>query len=213
MNQNTGFLNREVDGQRYVVYVPWGLKPPYPTILFLHGMGESGTDGLSQSDTGLGHAIRRNPEAWPFLVLFPQKPTGDVRWSDHAEIVNKILAATQAEWELSTGKRYITGLSQGGYGTFALAANLDWQFAAAVPICGIMVKEVDPLPLTAIPFWIFHGSDDEVVPAADSLEAVEILKSVRANVRLTLYPGVGHNSWDLAYAEPDLPNWLLKLKL
>jgi hypothetical protein len=42
---------------------------------------------------------------------------------------------------------------------------------------------------------------------------VAILMSMKADVRYTEYPGVGHDSWDNAYSDPGLLPWLLSHKL
>jgi len=41
----------------------------------------------------------------------------------------------------------------------------------------------------------------------------EALKAAGGNMRYTEYPGVDHNSWDKAYAEPELMTWLLAQSL
>ena len=62
-----------VDGDSWpaVVYVPVGYTPDkeWPLIVFLHGMGERGTDGWKQAEVGIGRAIRLNPERFPALVV------------------------------------------------------------------------------------------------------------------------------------------------
>jgi predicted peptidase len=101
------------------------------------------------------------------------------------------------------------------------------MFAALVPICGgieppralpalktDLASDYDPYRDTAqkigkIPAWVFHGADDPVVPIAGSQKMVEALKTLGGEVRYTEYPGVQHNSWDKAYAEPELREWLL----
>jgi predicted peptidase len=76
----TGFLNRaiEVEGvsHRYQVYVPadYTCARRWPVILFLHGSGERGSDGILQTPIGLGESIRRCAERWPAIVVFPQAP-------------------------------------------------------------------------------------------------------------------------------------------
>src|SRR5215469_6471616 len=68
--RETGFLNR--DG--YMVYVPRDFDPAraWPVILFLHGAGERGTDGLRPTQIGMGAAIRSNAELVQAIVVFPQ---------------------------------------------------------------------------------------------------------------------------------------------
>ena len=67
-----------------------------------------------------------------------------------------------------------------------------------------------------VPVWAFHGLRDDVVLPKDTQDIVaEILRLRRAagidtnTVKLTLYAQANHDSWDSAYAEPDLPGWLL----
>lgn len=78
--KETGFLDRvvTVDGARYPyqVYVPSNYDDTHewPVILFLHGAGERGSDGLLQTTVGIGPAIRRNPERFPAIVVMPQAP-------------------------------------------------------------------------------------------------------------------------------------------
>jgi len=35
------------------------------------------------------------------------------------------------------------------------------------------------------------------------------MKALGGEVHYTEYPGVGHNSWEKTYAEPDLLTWML----
>jgi predicted peptidase len=75
-------------------------------------------------------------------------------------------------------------------------------------------KVADPYAETArrigsTPIWIFHGDADETVPVEESRKMAQALQNAHANVRYTEYPGIGHNAWDNAYAEPELVPWLL----
>lgn len=82
----TGFLDRRIvaggSSFPYVVYVPrdYDSRRAWPVILFLHGAGERGTDGVRPTQVGLGSAIRFSPEKFPAIVVFPQVPP-DQRWS------------------------------------------------------------------------------------------------------------------------------------
>jgi predicted peptidase len=62
--------------------------------------------------------------------------------------------------------------------------------------------------IARIPVWVFHGADDGTVLPIRSRNMVEALKKAGGNPIYTEYPGVGHVSWDKAYAEPDLLKWL-----
>jgi predicted peptidase len=67
--------------------------------------------------------------------------------------------------------------------------------------------------IAKIPIWIFHGEADPTVPVTESRLMVEALKAAGANPAYTEYPGVGHNSWDRAYAETAFAKWLLSQQL
>jgi len=236
---DTGFLNRTavVDGvtYQYQVFVPsnWNKKVKWPVILFLHGYGEEGDDGIVPTDVGLAHAIREHVDRFPFVVAMPQCHKNDW-WTTPAMQVQalKALDQTMQEFEVDPQRVYLTGLSMGGFGTWAIASGHPGKFAALVPICGgIRLHHVsdtpnyhdvddsaDPYAATAkkignTPVWVFHGGDDDTVPVTESRQMVEALKAAGGNVRYTEYSGVKHNSWDKAYSEPELPTWLLAQRL
>lgn len=232
----TGFLDRSitVDGVAYpyVVYVPRAYDPgrAWPAILFLHGAGERGDDGLLQSEVGLPSAIRRNPERWPAIVVIPQGPEGR-QWAGDAErIALAALEATEAELRIDPGRVYLTGLSMGGAGTWSLAARNPKRFAAIVPVCGWIVPmkgrpewdrdiaasgfdPADPYASAArilreVPIWIWHGAEDQSVPVSESRSMHAALERAGAAVRYSELAETGHNAWDPAYRSEELPRWL-----
>lgn len=208
---NSGFFNKSTkSGRPYVVYVPKDARPPHPTILFLHGRGESGKDGMLPLAVGLPLAIIRNHVRWPFLVIIPQKPDFDPLWPTERGYLDEVLALSESEFDIDPHRRYLTGLSQGGNGTFDLVGRLRWQFAAAAPVCG---WSMDPTTLADrfrhVPVWAFHGLKDDVILPERSAEAVEIIRSGGGRVKYTQYPNHNHNSWDEAYQQSELPRWLL----
>lgn len=229
-----GFVKASLtlQGEKFVyqVFVPhaWSPSEEWPVILFLHGAGERGNDGRQQLAVGLGPAVRRQEKRFPALVVFPQCRQG--AWWTDPQMEELALAALNETLERYNGDReriYLTGISMGGYGTFYLAARHPELFAAAVAICGGVVppprvsrslppdlRGGDPYRkmaarLASIPFWIFHGSADPIVPVEESRRMVAALQAAGARVKYTEYPGVGHNSWDRAYAEPGLFGWML----
>jgi predicted peptidase len=124
---------------RYQVFVPynWDKHKKWPVILFLHGAGERGEDGLLQTDVGLGHAIREQVARFSFVVVMVQCPQESV-WTD-SEMEEQALAAldrSMKEFHGDSGRIYLTGISMGGYGTWDLAAKYPHRFAAYAPICG-----------------------------------------------------------------------------
>lgn len=138
----TGFLDRTLklagDPYRYQVYVPATFTPDrrWPVILFLHGAGESGTDGLLPTEVGIGSAIRRHADRFPALVVFPQARPKNEGWrGDTAAAALRVLDRTVAEFRGDPHRLYLTGLSMGGSGTLRVAAEYPGRFAALVPVC------------------------------------------------------------------------------
>jgi predicted peptidase len=237
----TGFLDREITlgsiSYRYQVYVPvnYVRGKALPVILFLHGVGEGGEDGLLQTQVGLGPAIRQARERFPFIVVFPQARR-DHLWADEtATLALKTLDQTVKEFNGDPQRLYLTGISMGGFGTWYVAAKAPGKFAAIVPICGFVnlkrpdlpaerkafvlkdgpfAKSPDPYVAVAsqiskVPTWIFHGGADPVISPDESRRMFQTLKASGFDVKYTEYNGVAHDAWDRAYAEPDLVPWLL----
>jgi len=235
----TGFLDRtlkfEGNTYRYQVFVPanFDRHQLWPVILFLHGRGESGYDGLLQTEVGIGSAIRRSQGKMPFIVVMPQCP-GEKSWTDPdmGEMALAALGSAVREFHGDSKSLYLTGLSMGGYGTWEVAAHHPGKFAAIVPICSGLhppdghpeivssfvddPKVADPyaevaarIGRTATAIWMFHGANDPAVPVEESRKMAAALRAVGSKVKYTEYPDTGHNSWDKAYAEPGLWDWLL----
>jgi predicted peptidase len=227
---NRGFIERasEIDGVEYGyrVYIPAGYceTVPSPVILALHGSGEVGTDGRLPTEVGLGRAIRRYPDRYPAICIFPQVPAGEIWQGLGAQIAIAALDRTIAEFNIDLARVYLTGISMGGNGSWYLAYHFPQRFAAVVVVCGWIgerngkggvkypaigknATEVSRR-LDRLPLWIFHGAADAVVPVAESRLMATALRSIDANVRYTEFPAIGHNSWDRAYALAELTGWL-----
>lgn len=210
-----GFHNlviKDADGSeaKYVLFVPHNYKPEEaaPLILFLHGSGETGTDGKKQAEVGLGPAIKKMEKTFPAFAVFPQSQKRTWRAeSDDAKRALRILDEIEKKYKIDSKRIYLTGLSMGGYGTWSLAVAHPNKWAAIVPVCG----GGDPKQAEKIkdlPCWCFHGDDDKAVPVTKSREMIDALKKAGGKPEYTEYPGVGHNSWEKAYDTEKLYEWL-----
>jgi predicted peptidase len=193
----------------YQLYEP-PLPGPLPVILFLHGAGESGTDGVLPTTVGLGPAVLRDPQRFPSLIVFPQAE-GHGWTGRNLDAAIAALDDVMQNFAVDEDRVYVTGISMGGYGTWLMASNHPERFAAAVPICGGVAgdRERTAQRLAQMPQWIFHGDADDIIKVSESRTMVAALRNAGAPIRYTEYAGVGHNSWDRAYAEPELMPWLL----
>jgi len=226
------FLNRTVTVNgteyRYVVSVPgdWTAAKTWPIVLFLHGSEERGDDGVAQSKAGLANAVRNHAGHFPAIVVMPQCRL-KVSWEAPA-MEAQIMAALDASAKEFNGdpqRTYLTGFSMGGYGTWLIGARHPTRFAALVVVCGGIqwpaphkIRREEPYMAVAdkvagIPVWIFHGSADRNVSVTESREMAKLLRGREGEVRYTEYKGVGHESWDRAYNEPELPTWLFGHRL
>jgi predicted peptidase len=195
----------------YLLFLPEGYDKAdkrWPMILFLHGSGESGRD-LNKVKIHGPPKIVETKKDFPFILVSPQCPNSHRGWGPHA--LNALLADIVSQYKVDRERIYLTGLSMGGYGTWALAAAYPHWFAAIAPICGGGDPD-DAKRLKGLPIWVFHGAKDKTVPLSESEEMVDASKKVGADVRLTVYPDAGHDSWTQTYDNPELYKWLLKHK-
>jgi predicted peptidase len=202
----------------YLLFLPKGYDAKamkrWPMILFLHGAGERGTDVWKVATHGPPKNVAMHPD-FPFIVISPQCPERQV-WSKDALLA--LLDDITATYAVDTNRIYLTGLSMGGYGTWDLGLAHPEKFAAIVPICGggqilsiLLANHDKGSALNTLGVWAFHGGKDPVVPLEESQRMVEALKKVGvADVKLTVYPEAGHDSWTEAYNNPELYEWLLK---
>lgn len=200
----------------------------YPLVIFLHGMGERGSDNTKQLFHGSQMFLNpANQEKHPAFVIFPQCPE-DKMWANHKlprDLENlqteNISVPMQAVKELidiylqnpsvDPSRVYIMGLSMGGIGTYDIVSRFPDTFAAAIPICGA----ADEKRLAAgkkVRWRIYHGDADPVVPVNCSRKAYKALKKAGAKVEYFEFPGCQHVSWNLAFSQPDFMEWLFKQK-
>ncbi len=196
--------------RKYTVYVPEGYdgSKAYPVILFLHGAGERGEDGIVPAQVGLGPAIYNRPGGVPAIVVFPQARRTWSAGSPDSQAALKALDDVMAAYKVDPKRVLLTGLSMGGHGSWDLATAMPERFAAVVPICGPGEPEAADR-LKALPVWTFCGDADRDDTVLNLRAMVGALKRQGGTARLTEYRGVGHNSWDRAYNNPELIDWML----
>lgn len=202
----------------------------YPVVFFLHAAGERGSDNTLQLTHGgrlfLDDSVR---QAFPAIVVFPQCAS-DSFWANvriesregggrdflfqekgkPSQAMAMLLRLTKhilKEEAADKSRVYLGGLSMGAMGTFELLRRRPNVFAAAFAICG-GDNTRNVAKYAHVPLWIFHGEKDDVVPPDHSRVLVYHLQKLGVEPRYTFYPDANHNSWDPAFAEPDLLPWL-----
>lgn len=191
-------------------------KDGLPLLLFLHGAGERGSNPKVVKTHGPPKFLDTDQaKTWPFITVSPQCPDGKY-WSPQQLLV--LIDDIALRYPVDRSRIYVTGLSMGGFGTWMLLNEAPGKFAAAVPVCGggdpAWIKHIG-----AVPVWIHHGGADGVVPvqlSKNMFDAMSNADAVKAGKcpkpRLSIYPGVGHNSWVKAYDDPNVWSWLLSNK-
>lgn len=198
-----------VHSTHYLLYIPDEVPESgaYPLLLFLHGAGERGDDLEMVKKHGPPSLVDAQKD-FPFVLVSPQCPRNS--WWDSRELL-RLLDQVESKVPIDPDRVYVTGLSMGGFGTWALAMEAPRRFAAIMPICGGGdLERVERIK--HIPVWVFHGAKDPVVPVQRSDDMVNALKELGADVKYTRYPEANHDSWTETYANPEVYEWILSHK-
>ena len=197
----------------------------YPIMVLLHGSGERGSDNQKHLKHFLplvnNQVTRRK---YPFIYVIPQCPASSswshyVRHRDSANykmpkeatrplvMLRDLVISLERKYGTDPKRRYISGLSMGGFGALEMVAYYPGLFQAAVPVCG-GAHSSQFSAISKTPLWLFHGDMDPVVKVAMSRKVVEALRDRKKKVVYTELPGVQHDSWNAAYANPLWLDWL-----
>jgi predicted peptidase len=222
----------------YQILFPANYNPlvKYPVVLFLGGGGVfRGDDNMAQMQVGTEVFLSaENQQKFPSIVIFPQCSIDSYWTSEKVDRTQKpyiipiVSNAQNLNWPLQSAidlvkslvkskaadkkRLYIMGFSQGAMGTIEAVSRNPEMFAAAITICGAADLSYVKKYAKKLPLWVNHGDADGVLPVRHSRELVAALKEVGANVTYSEYPGVGHNSWDITFAQPTLLSWLFSFK-
>jgi len=194
----------------YIAYIPDRLSAHPALLLQLHGAGERGNGG-DELERVLIHGFSKvvnDSNLKDCIFIMPQCPA-DTFWVARIESIKKFIDDIIAAYCIDPNRVYLCGLSMGGFGTWYTAMAYPELFAAIAPCCGGgMAWNAHSLKM---PVWAFHGLDDTVVSPSQTIEMVEQLKTFHPNLKYSLYEGVGHNSWKIAFSEQTLA-WILSHK-
>lgn len=218
--QGGGFLHRayrDADGEhKYVVFVPWNYRPDtlWPVILYLHGAGERGTDGLVQTTVGLGPYVKARAQTFPFIVVFPQceETRGRIltAWSPTSPDGKRALAIldqVEHDFAIDLHKQILTGWSMGGYGAWSMAAAMPARWSAVVPVSAGGDTALAP-KLRDVTAWAFHGMTDQIVRVQESRRMIEAIRAAGGRPLYTEIPDAGHDVWKVVYADERLYQWM-----
>ena len=203
-------IKTEQGERKYTVYVPRVTTARRFTrsILFLHGAGERGRMASCRCRGGSARRSCNRPGGLPAIVVFPQARESWAADSADSKAALPALADVMTAYATDPKRVVLTGLSMGGRGS--------WELAAAHPE-QVRRGRADLRPgpadeasrIRGLPVWTFCGDADRDETVLDLRAMVEALEREGSHARLTEYRGVGHNSWDRAYNDPELIEWML----
>lgn len=198
----------------YLLYTPDGYDTStesYPLVIWLHGGDQGGSDIEKVKSSGIPKLIEEGKQ-YPFLVFSPQNPSEELLYP--IEKVDAALEEVVSKYRVDRSRIYVVGFSRGGFGAWALAEQFPDKFAAIVPIAGGGNRHYLNRTNEKAAFWVFHGSNDDVIPLSDSVVLYERLKALDRNARLTVLEGVDHSGVEWATLnDAELWDWLLKQRL
>ena len=210
------FQRRFLDGRAFQVFVPAGAGP-FPCVIFLHGVGENGTDGDKHLAVGLPPYVLAHETDFPAVVIAPQCRGPWMYVGDDERLVLGALEATGREVALDPDRIYLTGLSQGGCSAFDLGSKYPELWAAIVVVCGAG-RFADAMRLRRTPIRIYHGEKDPVIPPSGHHQFDEVtvggrdMSTVLPHAKYVEFEGADHFIWDRVYGDPELWEWLFAQK-
>ena len=205
------YVNSKNDSLHYILIKPMDYDPKkkYPLVVCLPygGYEASGAEFLSNDTNRVKHRA---------FIFVPNCPPGS-GWGNIPNypsidtLVYKAISTLDKEPGIDTKRRYVTGVSRGGYGSWNFICSRPDMFAAAIPISG----GGDPKfasKIVNVAIWAFHGAKDRNVPVSGSRDMIEAIKKAGGNPKYTEYPNEAHNIWNQVSETPGLIDWLFEQK-
>jgi predicted peptidase len=202
-------LQHEGRARNYTVFVPHDYNPRarYPVIVFLHGVLEAGSDGRKCVTVGLGPAVSTREATFPFIVVFPQS-TSDWRSDSNVALAMATLDAVLKDYPAADRDRVcLTGLSNGGDGTWSIGARYASRFAGLVPMCSGPNLD-DAARLTHTPIWAIHNQVDPFRSSGKVKAMCERIRQLGGDAKYTEYPTFGHDCWTRALSDEQVFDWM-----
>jgi predicted peptidase len=186
----------------------------YPLVVSLHHGGDHGSDNIRQTGSQPAAILstEENRKKYPAFHFVPQCPQSSA-WGGNASypaidsLVFEAIYALEQKYAIDEKRRYIGGISGGGFGSWYFIATRPHMFSAAIPICGGGDPSLAP-NMVDVAVWAFHGEWDRLAPVSGSRDMIEAIKKAGGNPRYTEYPETGHSIGHQVFQTPGLLDWL-----
>jgi predicted peptidase len=200
------FVDSKNDSLHYILIKPQGYdaSKKYPLVVCLP-YGGYVAPAAELLTTGL------NRRTYPVFIFVPYCAEG-TGWGGIPGVLDRDLLVYEtitslAEPAIDVKRRYVTGVSRGGYGTWQFICTRPDMFAAAIPVCGGGDPKLAS-KITKIPIWAFHGAKDKNVPVSGSREIIAAIKKAGGHPKYTEFPNESHDIWNEVSKTPGLLDWL-----
>lgn len=213
----TRIFKDDAGDHKYTVFVPAGYTPArkWPVILFLHGAGERGKDGLAPTSIGLGPLVKAREANFPFIVVFPQNEDVHGRiltaWSPESPAGKRalaILGQVEKDFSVDTKREVLSGWSMGGFGAWQMAAADPGRWLSMVAVSSGGSEDLAE-KVKNVPIWAFHGAKDKVVRPEGARKLIEAVKAAGGSPRFSEIPEGDHNVWTEVFDNDQLYSWML----
>jgi predicted esterase len=199
----------------YHLLIPQDYDPSqaYPLVIFLHGSGERGDNLAPVLPYNGAYEFMETARKVSYFMLIPQAPNGT--WWDSSDLARQVLGLldeARGQFSINPARIYITGLSMGAFGMWRIVSQEPQVFAAGISVCGGLRDTSAASKIAHIPFEVFHGSDDSIVPVAASRATVNALQKAGGAVEYVEYKGADHWIWQRTYTSPEVIDWLFAQK-
>jgi len=193
----------------YLLYLPNEYSTStndFPLLIYLGGGSQNGKDLNRLKTYGIPYYIEQGQE-YDFIIASPQCPE-DRYWTTE-NWFDSLYSDLISKYRIDTSRIYVTGISNGGYGTLKVAMDYLDRFAAIVPLCGGVndrdTAQIDNLK--HLPIWAFHGIADDLIPISETERVVNKLQKY-GNIEFTRLENEGH-SIQYLYSGSKIFEWLL----
>ena len=206
----------------YLIYRPEDVAKKLPLVIFLHGIGEAGSDNMSQLKHAepLSFINRKIQKQYPCYFIAPQHPSG-LHWgtisitnpSSSLKKLSELVQNITITEKIDASRIYITGLSSGGWGAFDAVTLYPDVYAAAIVVSSGADPKLVVARGQARPIWFSCNSNDKGIYQAVTGSA-KALAEMNSEVHISVAENRGgHSAWQWAFFDQAMIKWLFAQRI
>jgi predicted peptidase len=209
LGEERSFKNAKGQILKYLLIMPtdYDSTKKYPLVVSLPYGGYEAPAAQLLAESSMAH---RYP-AFLFVPFCPQGAGwgGIPNYPTIDTLVFDAILKLEEEVSIDENRRYVTGISRGGYGSWHFISMRPDMFAAAIPVCGGGNPQLAS-GIVDVSVWAFHGALDRNVPVSGSRDMIEAMKKAGSDPKYTEFSDKAHNIWYEVTQTPGLWDWLFE---